>query len=157
MPTHYQGAPETVRALDTFIKLTRATESLLARLNRQGTIRPLSPSQFAVLEALYYLGPMLQGQVSAKVLKSTGNITLVVDNLEKQGLVQCTRESQDRRQVTIHLTEAGKEMLERIFPDHARAICDEINVLTPEEQVTLAALCLKLGKPPTLDRGRRTS
>ncbi len=146
MPTHYQGAPETVRALDTFIKLTRAAESLVTRLNKRGTIRPLSPSQFAVLEALYYLGPLLQGQVSAKVLKSTGNITLVIDNLEKQGLVRRTRESEDRRQVTIHLTEAGKKMIERIFPDHANAICAEMDVLTPEEQATLAALCLKLGK-----------
>jgi MarR family 2-MHQ and catechol resistance regulon transcriptional repressor len=157
MPTHYQGTPETVRALDTFIKLTRAAESLTARLNRRGTIQPLSPSQFAVLEALYYLGPLLQGQVSAKVLKSTGNITLVVDNLEKQGLVRRMRESEDRRQVMIQLTETGKGMVERIFPGHARAICEEINVLTPEEQATLAALCLKLGKPPRLNKGKRTS
>jgi len=146
MPTHYQGNPETVRALDTFIKLTRAAESLTARLNRRGTIRPLSPSQFAVLEALYYLGPLLQGQVSAKVLKSTGNITLVIDNLEKQALVRRTREGEDRRQVTIQLTESGRALIERIFPGHAGAICEEMNVLTPQEQATLASLCLKLGK-----------
>jgi len=146
MPTHYHGTPETVCALDTFIKLTRATESLMARLNRRGTIRPLSTSQFAVLEALYFLGPLLQGQASAKVLKSTGNITLVVDNLEKQALVRRTRQGEDRRQVTIQLTETGKELIESIFPGHASAICEELNVLTPEEQVTLATLCLKLGK-----------
>ena len=146
MPTHYQGSPETIRALDTFIKLTRATESVLARLSRKGTIAPLSQSQFAVLEALYHLGPLTQGQVSAKLLKSTGNITLVIDNLEKGGWVQRTRENEDRRQVTIHLTETGQALIERIFPAHASAICEEINALTPEEQATLSALCLKLGK-----------
>jgi MarR family 2-MHQ and catechol resistance regulon transcriptional repressor len=146
MPTHYQGPPETIRALNTFIKLTRATESVMARLSRKGTIAPLSHSQFSVLEALYHLGPLTQGQVSAKLLKSTGNITLVVDNLEKGGWVQRARETEDRRQVTIHLTEAGKALIQRIFPAHASAICEEINVLTPEEQATLSALCLKLGK-----------
>ena len=146
MPTHYQGPPETVRALDTFIKLTRATESIMARLSRKGTIAPLSHSQFAVLEALYHLGPLTQGQVSAKLLKSTGNITLVVDNLEKGGWVQRTRENEDRRQVTIHLTEAGQTLIERIFPAHASAICEEINALTAEEQAILSALCIKLGK-----------
>ena len=146
MPTHYQGPPETVRALDTFIKLTRATESIMARLSRKGTIAPLSQSQFAVLEALYHLGPLTQGQVSAKLLKSTGNMTLVVDNLEKGGWVQRTRENDDRRQVTIHLTETGQALIERIFPAHASAVCEEMNVLTPEEQATLSALCLKLGK-----------
>ncbi len=146
MPTHYQGPAETVRALDTFIKLTRATEALLARLSRKGTLGSLSQSQFAVLEALYHLGPLAQGQVSAKLLKSTGNITLVIDNLEKRGLAQRVRESADRRQVTIHLTETGRELIGRIFPAHASAICEEINVLTAEEQATLAALCIKLGK-----------
>lgn len=146
MPTHYQGPPETVRALDTFIKLTRATESVLARLSRKGTIAPLSQSQFAVLEALYHLGPLTQGQVSAKLLKSTGNMTLVVDNLEKGGWVQRARESGDRRQVTIHLTETGQALIERIFPAHASAICEEMDVLTPEEQATLSALCIKLGR-----------
>ena len=146
MPTHYQGAPETVRALDTFIKLTRATESIMTRLSRKGTLASLSQSQFAVLEALYHLGPLTQGQVSAKLLKSTGNITLVIDNLEKRGLVQRTRQSEDRRQVIIHLTEDGTVLIESIFPAHASAICEEINILTPEEQATLSALCIKLGK-----------
>lgn len=146
MPTHFQGPPEVVDSLNTFIKLTRATESLLARLNQRGTIKPLSPSQFAVLEALYHLGPLTQGQVSAKLLKSTGNITLVIDNLEKLGLVVRTRETEDRRQVTIHLTEAGQGLIARIFPGHANAIHQELGILTPDEQATLAALCLKLGK-----------
>ncbi len=146
MPTHFCGGADAVRALNTFIKLTRATETLLARLNQRKTIYPLSLSQFAVLEALYHLGPLTQGQVSAKVLKSTGNITLVIDNLEKQGYVRRVRENQDRRIVTIHITELGKSLIAQIFPAHAHAIFDELSVLTEEEQELLASLCLKLGK-----------
>jgi MarR family 2-MHQ and catechol resistance regulon transcriptional repressor len=146
MPTHYQGDPQTTRALQTFIKLNRATESLMARLNRRGTIYPLSSSQFAVLEALYHLGSLTQGQVSVKVLKSTGNITLVIDNLEKAGYVRRARESDDRRMVTIHITEAGKGLIEQIFPTHAQAIREELAVLTDEEQELLSRLCVKLGK-----------
>jgi len=146
MPTHFRGDIDAVRALNTFIKLTRATDTLLNRLNQRKTIYPLSPSQFAVLEALYHLGPMAQGQVSAKVLKSTGNITLVIDNLEKQGYVRRERETEDRRMVTIHITESGKSLIAQIFPAHARAICEELSALTAEEQGLLASLCLKLGK-----------
>lgn len=146
MPTHFQGNPQVVRALNTFIKLTRATESVMARINRRGTFAPLSHSQFAVLEALHFCGSLSQGQVSAKVLKSTGNITLVIDNLEKQGLVTRCRDTVDRRQVTISITEAGRAFIERIFPDHSNAIYEEMEALTPEEQETLAQLCAKLGK-----------
>lgn len=146
MPTHFHGDADVARALNAFIKLTRATETLLNRLNQRKTIHPLSPSQFAALESLYHLGPLTQGQVSAKVLKSTGNITLVIDNLEKQGYVRRERGSEDRRMVTIHITESGKSLIARIFPAHAQAIREELAVLTEEEQEILSRLCLKLGK-----------
>lgn len=148
MPTHYAGEKNIVHALNTFIKLTRATESLLSRLNQRGTIHPLSTSQFAVLEALYHLGPLTQGQVSKKVLKSTGNITLVIDNLEKQGYVRRERDAEDRRVVTIQITEIGANLIDKIFPMHAQAIYDELSILTTEEQELLSKLCLKLGKCP---------
>ncbi len=149
MPTHFHGDTDVTRALNTFIKLTRATETLLNRLNQRKTIQPLSPSQFAVLEALYHLGPLTQGQVSAKVLKSTGNITLVIDNLEKQGYVRRVRQNEDRRMVTIYITDAGKSLIAQIFPAHAQAICDEMSILNAQEQEMLAHLCLKLGKSLT--------
>ena len=34
MPTHYQGTPEEILALDTWIKLTRAADSFGARFGR---------------------------------------------------------------------------------------------------------------------------
>ncbi len=81
MPTHFSGSRAEMRTLDTFIKLTRCTDSVLARLAERNTIGNLTYSQFAVLEALYHLGPMTQGEVSRKVLKSGSNMTTVIDNL----------------------------------------------------------------------------
>ncbi len=146
MPTHYQGTPEEVLALNTFIKLTRAADSLLARLAQRGALCDLTPSQFAVLESLYHLGPMCQGEVSAKILRSTGNMTLVLDNLEKRGLVRRERDTDDRRMVIISLTEAGREVISRILPRQIAAIVEEMSVLTSEEQATLGRVCRKLGK-----------
>jgi MarR family 2-MHQ and catechol resistance regulon transcriptional repressor len=146
MPTHYKGSAKEVLALDTFVKLNRASESLLARLQQHGTQSELTPSQFGVLEALYHLGPMCPGELSTKLLKSGGNITLVIDNLEKQGLVQRERDTHDRRMITVSLTPAGRELIGRIFPAHVAAIVEEMNCLTAEEQKTLGRLCRKLGK-----------
>ena len=146
MPTHYQGTSEEVLALNTFIKLTRAADSLLARLAQRGALCDLTPSQFGVLESLYHLGPMCQGEVSAKILRSTGNMTLVLDNLEKRGLVRRERDTDDRRMVNISLTEAGRELITYVLPHHIAAIVEEMSVLTPEEQATLGRVCRKLGK-----------
>lgn len=146
MSTHYSGKIEEVLALSTWIKLTRAADSFGARLARRGTLDGLTPSQFGVLEALHHLGPLNQGEICGKLLKSGGNITLVIDNLEARGLVRRERAPGDRRVVTVWLTDAGRAVIERIFPEHVHAIVEEMGVLTADEQETLGRLCRKLGK-----------
>jgi MarR family 2-MHQ and catechol resistance regulon transcriptional repressor len=145
MSTHHRGDPREVLALDTFIKLVRAQESLHARLSRYFGEVGLTGSQFAVLEALYHLGPMCQRALGSKLLKSSGNITLVIDNLERQGLVRRERDAADRRYITVHLTEAGEARIAHVFPAHAAEITALLSALTEDEQRELGRLCKKLG------------
>lgn len=146
MPTHFEGSPNQVLALNTFIKLTRAANSVTARLARRNTHQDLTESQFGTLEALYHLGPMSQSEICGKLLKSGGNTTLVVDNLEKHGLVLRKRDEQDRRVVMVDLTCAGRELIASLFPNHVAAVTEEFSVLSAEEQQQLGELCKKLGK-----------
>ena len=150
MPTRFTGSRAEMRTLNTFIKLTRCTDSLLARIAGRNTIGDLTFSQFAVLEALYHLGPMTAGEVSQKILKSGSNLTTVIDNLERDGLVRRERDTNDRRVIHVHLTEAGAGKLEAVLPGHVAALVEEFKILTAEEQETLGELCRKLG------RGRRS-
>ena len=146
MPTHYKGSPEQVLALDTYIKFTRAMNSLESRLARSRALQNLTGTQFGVLEALLHLGPMSQSEIGSKLLKSGGNITLVIDNLERCGLVLRQTGLKDRRITTVSLTAKGKELIEAIFPAQVEVIMKEFGVLTADEQKTLSRLCKKLGK-----------
>ena len=146
MPTHYAGTRAEMRTLDTFIKLTRCTNSLLARLAERNTLGNLTWSQFAVLEALYHLGHMTQGEISTKVLKSGSNMTTVIDNLERDAFVRRERDANDRRVIHVHLTEAGGAKVEAVLPTHIAALVEEFKVLSASEQETLGELCKKLGK-----------
>jgi MarR family 2-MHQ and catechol resistance regulon transcriptional repressor len=146
MPTRYNGTPTETRTLDTFIKLTRCTNSVLARLAERNTLEDLTPSQFAALEALYHLGSMTQGEISSKVLKSGSNMTIVIDNLEREGLVRRKRDENDRRVINIHITEAGREKIGAVLPGHIAALVEEFSVLTADEQEMLGKLCKKLGR-----------
>ena len=145
MPTHYAGSEEEIQALDTFIKLSRASDAFMARLASRHTIDDLTTTQFGVLETVYHLGPMSQREIGDKLLKSGGNMTLVIDNLCKRGLVKRTRSAKDRRVMLISLTDQGNALISRIFPGHAAAITEEMAALTPAEQRELARLCKKLG------------
>jgi MarR family 2-MHQ and catechol resistance regulon transcriptional repressor len=149
MPTHFRGNTEQVRALNAFIKLARAADSVSSRVSDTITEARLTENQFGVLEALFHLGPMHQCDLGKKLLCSGGNMTLVVDNLEKRGLVRREAGVEDRRVNNVHLTDAGRQLIARVFrvfPGHVDRIVREMGVLTPAEQDELGRLCRKLGR-----------
>lgn len=145
MSTRYKGSPRELQSLNAFIKLKRASESLSSRLQQNLSNYNLTESQLGVLEALYHLGSMCQKELGMKILKSTGNITLVIDNLEKRKLVERLRNTNDRRYFTIELTAEGKKLIGDFMPIHVREIVKEFSILTKEELEILQKICKKIG------------
>src|SRR5437660_8043242 len=115
---HYKGTPKTAQALDVFVKLMRAANSASKAANSELPSAGLTVSQFAVLELLYHAGPLCLTEIARKILTTGGNLTLVVKNLEKRGLVQRTQSADDRRYFSLHLTGKGKQVIANIFPKH---------------------------------------
>lgn len=148
--THYDGSAEEVRALGAFVKLMRAARwaSIKAGSRREET--GLSESQFGVLEAIYHLGPLDQTELARKVLTSPSNLTLVIDNLEREGYVERRRSAHDRRRRVIHLEPAARRLLEELLPRHVERIVEVMAALSPEEQIRLGELCRKLGRAAEL-------
>jgi MarR family 2-MHQ and catechol resistance regulon transcriptional repressor len=145
MRDRYIGSKKEIRALGTYVKLMRAAESVTVRTHRHLASTGLTISQFAVLEALYQLGPLSQREIGKKILRSSGNITMVIDNLEKSELVRRERNEADRRFFIVHLTDRGYNLINKIFPPHAAVIAEDLGALTAAEQDTLGRLCKKLG------------
>ena len=146
MATKYKGNKEEVSALNAFININRAVESLRSRLTQYYTANGLTVSQFGVLEALFHLGPLCQKKIAEKLLVSGGHITMVIDNLEKRKLVSRKRSETDRRYYNVDLTRKGRELISNIFPKHVKEVVKEFSVLTGNEQEQLRKLCKKLGK-----------
>src|SRR5215470_4181362 len=133
------------RALNTYIKLARAANTAMAYARVGLEDEGLTLGQFAVLEALYHVGPLNLGDLAKRVLTSGGNLTLVVDNLEKRGLAKRRQQGHDRRFIMASITPAGRRLISRIFPQHARRIMEVMGRLSPSDQEALARLCRKLG------------
>ena len=145
MGTHFSGTKGQTESLDAYIKLIRAADTIISRVYNNPQLEGLTVSQFGVLEAIFHLGPMYQRELGGKILKSSGNITMVVDNLEKRSLVERRRDRADRRYVSVHLTEKGKQLIEKIFPGHVERITQEFSVLSSEQKYELGRLCRALG------------
>jgi MarR family 2-MHQ and catechol resistance regulon transcriptional repressor len=134
-----------LRALGTYVKLMRAAESITSRVHKHLSSVGLTVSQFGVLEAIYHLGPLSQKDLGQKILRSSGNITLVIDNLEKRRLVRRERNAADRRIFIVHLTDEGQKLIRNIFPSHAALITSELSVINATDQKILGDLCKKVG------------
>lgn len=143
--TSYKGTKDEVRALNAYIKLMRASESVSARIHGHLADAGLTVSQFGVMEALYHLGTLSQGELAIKILKSSGNMTMIIDNLEKRGLVKRERKAEDRRFYAVQLTVDGRRLIGSLFPRHAAKIVEEMKALTRTEQEELSRLCRKVG------------
>ena len=145
MGSHLKGYRKETEALNSYIKLIRAAESVSSRINLSLSNHDLTESQFGVLEALYHLGSLSQTALAKKLLKSGGNMTTVIDNLEKSGLVKRKRGVKDRRYFSVHLTPKGKNKISAVLPNHVKLIVDEFIILNAEEQKELQRLCKIVG------------
>lgn len=144
-------------ALNTYVKLMRATNTTSSAIHQHLLTDNLTHSQFAVLEALYHLGPQSQGALGQKILKSNANLTTVVDSLEKKQLVTRNRAVEDRRRIDVELTAAGEALISRVFQRHAVQVAQTFAVLSTAEQEQLGKLLKKLGAgQQTTSRGAGT-
>jgi len=143
--TKYRGTPAEVRALDAYIKVMRAAGTLKARMERRLHEYGLSETQFGVLEILLHLGPLPPSELSRKQFSSCANITLVVDNLERDGLVKREPSKTDRRSTTVSITPAGRERVRAALASEVAEVTRELGELTASEQRVIGELAKKLG------------
>jgi MarR family 2-MHQ and catechol resistance regulon transcriptional repressor len=145
MGSHYEGSPDEIRSLNAYIAVTRAADSMNARLYRRLIPHNISLSQFAALDILLHLGPLSPHEIAHKMLKSGGNITMVVDNLEKRGFIRRERQLRDRRVVQIFLTDQGRALIKRLMPEAVDVIGQEMSVLSESDKESLRDLCRRVG------------
>ncbi|MEX0736886.1 MAG: MarR family transcriptional regulator [Bacteroidota bacterium] len=145
MKTTKRYGKKAESALGLWVKLARAYHTFARHTMADIRASGLTQPQFGALESLGHLGPMQIGELCRKQLVSGGNMTVVVDNLEKDGLVERVPHPEDRRATIVRLTVKGKKVFEDSFPKHAQYVTKIASVLTEEEQTELSRLLKKLG------------
>ncbi|WP_456268833.1 MarR family transcriptional regulator [Kushneria sp. AK178] len=107
----------------------------------------LQAGEFDVLATLrragapYALGPT---QLYEALMISSGGMTNRLDRLEKQGLIERHPNPEDRRGTLVQLTSRGKEIIDKMVPEHIDNESLALSGLTREEQEQLNALLGKL-------------
>lgn len=106
----------------------------------------LTVCQFGVLEALYNKGNLRIQDLIDKLLSTSGNMTVVIKNMIRDGYIFKIPDCNDRRAVLVGLTPKGRQVIEAILPEHYENIGQIFSVLTAHEQETLVNLLKKFKK-----------
>ncbi|MEK3734499.1 MULTISPECIES: MarR family winged helix-turn-helix transcriptional regulator [Paenibacillus] len=128
------------------VVLARSFNAVMTHSNRSINSHGLNSTEFGVLDVLYHKGPQPLQKIGEKVLISSGNITYVVDKLQKKNLLVRRSSEEDRRVIYAELTAEGRELFERIFPEHKERMARAVSGLTDEEKAQAAHLLRKLGR-----------
>ena len=126
--------------------LRKAYRTIDAKTSESFKEDDLTQTQFGVLDVLYSKGPMKIGELMDSILATSGNMTVVIRNMEKKGWVTRHTCPDDKRAYLVTLTDAGRQVIEHALPLHIEKIQDTFSVLTEEEQKEFIRL-LKKFKP----------
>jgi DNA-binding MarR family transcriptional regulator len=131
--------------LKTLVSLSRCFQSV--RKREIQTIREggLTLAQFAVLEILYHKGDLRICDIIEGTLSTGGNMTVVIENLLKEGYVSKYPDPKDRRAHVVSITEKGIQLMEEVFPAHVEHISEIFDVLSNNEKLELITLLKRLG------------
>jgi len=131
--------------LKTLIAFSRSFQSVRKRELETFKKGGLTLAQFGVLEVLYHKGDLRIADIIEGTLSTGGNMTVVIDNLEKEEYVSRRLDPNDGRARLICITEKGKKLISSIFPDHVENISKIFNNLSSDEKHILIELLKKLG------------
>lgn len=106
----------------------------------------ITPIQFNVLRILK--GAQPEGhprcEIIARLIQRGTDVTRLIDRLEKLGLVERSRDGQDRRHSHTRITQAGVKLLEQVNPKMDVLHNENLQRLTTDECLELSRLCEKL-------------
>ena len=126
------------------IGIMRASNLLVDDLKKTLKNYPINTTEFSVMEFLYSKGEKSIQEIRDRILLASGSATYVVDNLERKKYVRRIVNQNDRRITYIKLTQAGKDLINDIFPTHKKNTKEIFNDLTNEELITLKEILKKI-------------
>ena len=126
-----------------YISMSRVINTLRRENNKLILKHDLTLGQFAVMEALYSKGRLSTGEVMEKILTTSGNIPVIVKNLEKDGFITREQDESDKRRFILDLTDKGKDLMDEIVPENLKFMDELISLWDDDEKEELIILMNK--------------
>ena len=127
-----------------FLLLMQLSKSIQDKIKAEISQYKLNITEFSVLEVLYHKEKRTIHQICDSILITSGSMTYVIDKLEQKGLLQRIACPNDRRVIHVVLTDDGKELINKIMPEHQELVDYMFGSLSHEEAETVVHLLTKV-------------
>lgn len=139
--------------MEAYLTLDRVVDQLKAVAVRGIAGTQLTLSQFNTLRLIVEKGPIAQRDIAHTLMRSGGNVTIVVDNLERLGLAIRERDKKDRRVVYVSATPAGVHVFQSVWPLYMQSVDEAMHTLTSQDLAAIDRIARKV--LPANDRPSR--
>ena len=136
----------TDKSMKTIVRIERIRLKFHNKIVKYLDEFDLTFNQFKVLEVLYHRGDLNIGSITKLTMSTPGNITVIVRNLKRDGWITTISDPEDKRASILTITKKGIEVIEKVFPNHAKNLKKSLEVLSDEELDTLYELLNKVYK-----------
>jgi len=143
-----RGGKERVKE-ETLYNLVSCYGLIENRLERFLSSYGLSPVKMNALMMIKHVGGMpglSQAEIGKRMIVTAGNITRLIDRLEREGLAERVLQPKDRRVRRIRITQKGSDLLDKVWPVYIKEVDRILSVLPAREAVTVNELLGKVRK-----------
>lgn len=116
-----------------WIALVRAEKAVVRALSRELAALDLKVGQLDVMMNIFRHPGMSQHEVARKLLVGRSNITMLVPQLETQGLIRREGDPKDKRIIRLYLTDAGTGKLMEALKVYTRLLDKVMAQSTPAQ------------------------
>ena len=139
-PTQSRGERRPDLATNLRIAVLRLSRRLRSESGQ------LTEAQYSVVSALCHLGPMSPGQLAEHDKVQRPSMTRTVAALEERGLVTRAAHPDDKRQVVVAVTDAGRDLIREVKRRRNAWLDKRLAKLTPAEREIVAQAAVILRK-----------
>ena len=135
---------KTDKSMKTVMRLVRVAHILNNKTELFLSKHTLTFNQFKVLEVLYHKGDLSISSITKLIMGTPGNTTVVIKNLKRDGLIFSKKDLNDNRSSILSITLKGIDIMQEVFPNHAKNLSEFLDVLDDNELKTLYNLLDKI-------------
>ncbi|MEC0127990.1 MarR family winged helix-turn-helix transcriptional regulator [Paenibacillus pabuli] len=122
----------------------RYKNKVLDQQQKNETNCKLNPTKSHILGMILREERCMAVDVARQLSLSSGATTIVLNQLESEGLIQRVRSEEDRRIVWLSLTEDGEKLAKTLINNRGRMTWELLQALTEEEQLQMFAMIKKI-------------